>query len=191
MNTAIFKHSIIKFFNYLIILSIISYLSYNDDKNNLSTYFYLLNLINLSVIFINYGFSHSSQDLIPKIFYNKSSYDLNTILITHLNIIIINSFLFIFVYLSLTKNFYLSFLLFFCLVIFSILFFLSDTLRALNKPYIGQIAIYNILVLFNLLLIILFNKYLKLSDLTFVLVFIISSFISLIFLINSFLKKNL
>lgn len=191
MNTAIFKHSIIKFFNYLIILSIISYLSYNDDKNNLSTYFYLLNLINLSVIFINYGFSHSSQDLIPKIFYNKSSYDLNTILITHLNIIIINSFLFIFVYLSLTKNFYLSFILFFCLVIFSILFFLSDTLRALNKPYIGQIAIYNILVLFNLLLIILFNKYLKLSDLTFVLVFIISSFISLIFLINFFLKKNL
>ena len=191
MNTAIFQHSIVKFFNYLLILSIISFLSYNSDETILSTYFYLLNLINLAVLFINYGFSHSSQDLIPKISNNNSSNDLNSLLTSHLNIILINSFFFVFVYLFFTKNFYFSFLLFLCLIIFSILFFISDTLRALNKPYVGQIAIYNILVLFNLILIILFNQFTNLNDITFILIFIISSFISLIYLSNFFFKRNL
>ena len=82
-------------------------------------------------------------------------------------------------------------MLFLCLIIFSILFFISDTLRALNKPYVGQIAIYNILVLFNLILIILFNQFTNLNDITFILIFIISSFISLIYLSNFFFKRNL
>ena len=71
MNKVIIRHSLIKIINYLSSFLIISYLSLKSSLDNLSIYFFLISLLNFGVLIINYGYSHTSQNYVPKLIEKK------------------------------------------------------------------------------------------------------------------------
>ena len=188
MKSIVVKHSFIKILNYLILYLIIVYLSKNTSQSILSNYFYLINLFNFTIIIINYGISNSSQNLIPKLLNLKKIDKINNFIFQHFFIVFFNNVIFILILVFFfNKNEY--YLYFIYALLASYLFSISEILRAMGRPYIGQILIYFLLVLLNLLLIIFFDKYFYLTNNIFLLIFIISASICFI-LFCIFLKKN-
>ena len=188
MNKVIIRHSLIKFINYLSTFLIISYLSQRSSLDNLSIYFFLISLLNFGVLIINYGYSHTSQNYLPKLIEKNLKTNLNFFLSQHLIIILINSILFTFIYVLIFNKVNLSIYIFLCLCSLSLNFFFLDTFRAFNKPYIGQYVLFNQITFFNLILIIFFNEFLIVNEINFLIIFIISSITGVFFFILKFSK---
>lgn len=188
MNKVIITHSLIKIINYLSSFLIISYLSLKSSLDNLSIYFFLISLLNFGVLIINYGYSHTSQNYVPKLIEKKFNTDLNNFLSKHLVIIFINSVLFTLIYVLIFNKINLSIYIFLSLYLLSLNFFFLDTFRAFNKPYIGQYVLFNQITFINLILIIFFNKYININELNFIIIFILSSITGVIFFILKFIK---
>lgn len=184
MFNLVYKHSFIKFFNYILVFLIVFYLSNYTTNEILSSYFYYSSLFYLSILFINYGYSHTSQDIIPKLHKNNFTNKLNIFLTTHFFIIILNSLILIFFFkIFLNKSDFLIIYLI-TLIVLSLNFFLIDTLRAIGKPYIGQIIQYNVVFLMNIILLLLLDRLIAINENTFLFIFLISFFIGFLILLN-------
>ena len=138
---------------------------------------------------MNYGVSNSSQNLIPKLFNLKKLDKIYKFIFQHFSIVFFNNVIFICILVFFfNKNQHIH-LYFIYGLLASYLFSISEFLRAMGRPYIGQILIYVLFVLINLLLIIFFDKYFHLKDNIFLLIFNISA--SICFILFCFiLKKN-
>ena len=185
----LYKNSIIKIVNYLIISIIIFYLGKNSDLDITAQYFFYLNLINFFSLTINYGFSFNSQDQIPKIERNKLK--LNNFISEHLFVLFINfliSILILFFIFGQTVN---LLIIWFVIFFYSLNIFFTETLRALKKLYIAHFIFFNIILFCYLALIYLYLSNFKYTEITFPVIFLLSNLIGFFIFAIYIKKKNI
>lgn len=185
----LYKNSIIKIINYLIISIIIFYLGKNSDLDITAQYFFYLNLINFFSLTINYGFSFNSQDQIPKIERNKLK--LNNFISEHLFVLFINfliSILILFFIFGQTVN---LLIIWFVIFFYSLNIFFTETLRALKQLYIAHFIFFNIILFCYLTLIYLYLSNFKYTEITFPVIFLLSNLIGFFIFAIYIKKKNI
>ena len=167
------KNSLIKIINHLILFGIIIYLNRYYDNEVIALYFYYLNLISFLSLLINYGYSYNSQEQIPK--FNNNNELIDNFISIHLTTLFLNFFIIsILIFLILNPNINSFFI---CLVVlfYSINLFFSESLRALKNLYFAHFILFNVLVMFNLILILLYFKFFIFFESTFLLIFLFSN----------------